>query len=93
MYQTAKAFARFVASGAIAAADTKKNLKGIKINALSGDSTVSLYDAQGTTVAQRFYSSHQQPGVALPFEPLCYLIRDGGYVEITGSAEVFLYFS
>ena len=86
----AKASKRLVASGVIGSAGSEVKIYGVSITALGADATVSFYDAQGTTLAQKFASFHLQPGISDYF-PICYYCRDGGYVEITGTAEVFVH--
>lgn len=85
----AKTFKRFVSSGALNGAGKEAKICGINITALGSDATVSFYDAQGATLARKFASFHFQPGVCDYF-PVEYYCRDGGYVQITGTAEVFV---
>lgn len=68
----------------------KQKICGVLINCLGADATVNLYDASGVVIDQRFFGVHQQPGIS-KFYPLYFLIRNGGYVEISGTAEVFVY--
>lgn len=86
----AKVSKRFVSSGTIGSAASEVKICGIAITSLGADATVSLYDSQGATLAQKIGSWHFQPGIS-DFFPVCYYIRDGGYVEITGTAEVFVH--
>lgn len=89
-YGLAKVSKRFVSSGAIEGAGKEAKMVGLSYAGLGADSTVSLYDSQGTTLAKKIASFHLQPGTSDYF-PMCYYFRDGGYVEITGTAEVFIH--
>lgn len=81
---------RFVASGALNAAGEKAEVCGIAIRFLSGDATVAVYDGNGAEVTKRKFAMNGQPGTG-NYYPAHFLLRDGGYVEIVGTAEAFVY--
>lgn len=86
-----KKFKRFVTSGQLDTAGIKQIL-GITVNSLSADATVNVYDGPGTTVADRFFGSHLQPGTT-QFFPIRHITRNEVYVEMPATAEVFVYYN
>jgi hypothetical protein len=85
----ASRFKRFTASGAIETGNQK--ICGILVNCINADSTVNIYDGAGVTADTKFFGVRFQLNTH-EYYPLEIQLRNGGYVEIDGNVEVFIYF-
>lgn len=91
MYGIAQEVRRYTASGALFGEGEKVVIAGILINCLSGDATVNIYDNIGVSQDYHRFGAHRQPGTS-DFYPVCFAMDNGGYIQIVGTAEVFIYF-
>jgi len=82
---------RFIASGAIGDAGKSVIIAGIEVMGLASDSTVTIYDSTGAGPAgEEKWQCSLQPGGNKSFTPW-FRLSNGGYVQIDGTAKVFLY--